>query len=137
MSAEQPVEGPTERLVSVLVDQLTVLQAPALPLPDPQERRLRRITHLKREDIRIQEITLTSDQQVPWHYHSEIRDTFLVLEGEMTLYLQNPKESVSLSPGDSFVVEVGRPHLVANGGQDRARFLVLQGVGDYDYVPLA
>ncbi len=95
-----------------------------------------RTTHLKRDDIRIQEITLTSDQKVPWHYHSHVRDTFLVLEGEVTLHLQDPKESVLLSPGDSFLVEVGRPHLVANGGQDRVRFLVLQGVGDYDYVPL-
>ena len=43
MAAEQPVDGPTKRLVSVLVDQLTALQAPALPLPVPQERRLRRI----------------------------------------------------------------------------------------------
>ncbi len=95
-----------------------------------------RTTHLKRDDIRIQEITLTSEQTVPWHYHTHVRDTFLVLAGEVTLYLQNPKESVALNPGDSFMVEVGRPHLVTNGGQGEARFLVLQGVGEYDYVPL-
>ena len=97
MSAEQPVEGPTERLVSVLVDQLTALQAPALPLPVPQERRLRRTTHLKREDIRIQEITLTSDQQVPWHYHSQIRDTFLVLGGGDALPAEPKRERLPQS----------------------------------------
>ena len=96
-----------------------------------------RTTHLKRKDIRIQEITLTAEQIVPWHYHSRVRDTFLALAGDVTLHLQEPEESVSLRPGDSFVVEVGRPHLVANGGEGAARFLVLQGVGEYDYVPLA
>ena len=29
-----------------------------------------------------------------------------------------------------------RPHLVTNGGAISATFLVLQGVGEYDFVPL-
>jgi hypothetical protein len=29
-----------------------------------------------------------------------------------------------------------RPHLVVNGGDTSATFLVLQGIGDYDFVPL-
>jgi hypothetical protein len=33
-------------------------------------------------------------------------------------------------------VRAGRPHLVTNGGTTSAVFLVLQGVGEYDYVPL-
>ena len=30
----------------------------------------------------------------------------------------------------------GRPHLVTNAGERSMTFLVLQGVGEYDYVPL-
>ncbi len=33
-------------------------------------------------------------------------------------------------------MRAGRPHLVTNGGEASAVFLVLQGVGEYDYVPL-
>jgi hypothetical protein len=33
-------------------------------------------------------------------------------------------------------VPPGRPHLVTNAGNDSAVFLVLQGIGDYDFVPL-
>jgi hypothetical protein len=33
-------------------------------------------------------------------------------------------------------VPARRPHRVANGGDASATFLVLQGVGEYDYVPL-
>ena len=30
----------------------------------------------------------------------------------------------------------GRPHLVTNAGERSMTFLVLQGVGEYDYVPM-
>ena len=30
----------------------------------------------------------------------------------------------------------GRPHLVTNAGEGSLTFLVLQGIGEYDYVPL-
>jgi mannose-6-phosphate isomerase-like protein (cupin superfamily) len=43
---------------------------------------------------------------------------------------------VVLKPGGSFVVEAGRPHLVTNAGESSLTFLIMQGVGEYDYVPL-
>jgi mannose-6-phosphate isomerase-like protein (cupin superfamily) len=64
------------------------------------------------------------------------QDTFYVLEGAIRLFLRDPKEAVWLGPGQSFYVRVGRPHLVTNGGEVSATFLVLQGIGNYDYVPL-
>jgi len=33
-------------------------------------------------------------------------------------------------------VRPGRPHLVTNAGPRSATFLVLQGIGEYDYVGL-
>jgi hypothetical protein len=33
-------------------------------------------------------------------------------------------------------VEVGRPHRVTNAGEGSAVFLNLQGMGDYDFIPL-
>ena len=57
-------------------------------------------------------------------------------KGACGLVLQNPKQEVSLGPGESFVAVAGRPHLVTNGGERSLTFLVLQGMGEYDYVPL-
>jgi quercetin dioxygenase-like cupin family protein len=74
---------------------------------------------------------------VPWHCHSNIQDTFYVLAGRLRLFLREPKEEVRLGPGDTYSVRPGRPHLVTNGGDGSATFLVLQGIGEYDYVPLA
>ena len=96
----------------------------------------RRACHLERPGIRINELQISPTQNVPWHYHSNIRDTFYVIEGHLRIFLREPKEEVRLGPGDIYPVEPRRPHLVTNGGDCSTIFLVLQGVGEYDYVPL-
>ena len=96
----------------------------------------RRARHAERPGFRISELQLSPTQTVPWHYHTSISDTFYVLDGQMRLFLQNPKEDVRLGVGDSFVAVAGRPHLVTNVGEGSLTFLILQGVGEYDYVPL-
>jgi quercetin dioxygenase-like cupin family protein len=96
----------------------------------------RRAVHAERPGFRIMELQLSPTQKVPWHTHTNISDTFYVLEGEMRLFLQEPKESVNLKPGQTFAVRPGRPHLVTNAGQKSLTFLIMQGVGEYDYVPL-
>ena len=96
----------------------------------------RRAYHLQRPGFRISEMTLSPTQTVPWHYHNNVSDTFYVLEGRLRLFLQDPKESVLLEPGESYAVVARRPHLVTNAGETSMTILVLQGVGEYDYVPL-
>jgi len=96
----------------------------------------RRSYHLERPGFRISEMTLSPTQTVPWHYHNNIGDTFYVIEGELRLYLQEPKETILLGPGESYAVVARRPHLVTNAGTTSMTILVLQGVGEYDYVPL-
>jgi mannose-6-phosphate isomerase-like protein (cupin superfamily) len=61
---------------------------------------------------------------------------FYVLEGHLRLFLQKPKEQVELGPGDTYSVPPRRPHLVRNAGNASATFLILQGIGEYDFVPL-
>src|SRR5581483_4096585 len=87
----------------------------------------RRAQHAARPGFRIQELQLSPTQKVPWHTHTNISDTFYVLEGEMRLYLR---------PGEVFQVRPGRPHLVTNAGKTSLTFLIMQGVGEYDFVPL-
>ena len=95
----------------------------------------RRTQHAARPGFRIQEIQISRTQKVPWHYHNNVKDTFYVLKGNLRLFLRDPKEEVLLGPGDSYTVQPRRPHLVVNGGDDSATFLVLQGIGEYDFVP--
>jgi len=88
--------------------------------------------HLVRPRFRITELTITPRQNVPWHCHSNVQDTFYILEGQVRIFLREPKEEVSLLPGDTCSVRPGRPHLVTNGSESNATFLVLQGIGEYD-----
>ena len=75
------------------------------------------------------------DTNLPVHSHP-YNEMFYVLEGEMRLFLQNPKEEIRLKPGDTFTAVAKRPHLVTNVGKGSLTFLVLQGMGEYDYVPM-
>ncbi|HJU54086.1 MAG TPA: cupin domain-containing protein [Pyrinomonadaceae bacterium] len=97
----------------------------------------RRALHAERPGFRISELQISPAQRVPWHYHNNIQDTFYVIEGHLRLFLREPAEEVRLGPGDTYSVSPRRPHMVTNGGDGSATFLVLQGVGEYDYVPLA
>src|SRR5215472_16038168 len=96
----------------------------------------RRVEHAARPGFRIMELQLSPTQKVPWHSHTNISDTFYVLDGQLRLFLQDPKEEVNLKPGEVYAVRPARPHLVTNAGTKSLTFLVLQGVGEYDYVPL-
>jgi quercetin dioxygenase-like cupin family protein len=96
----------------------------------------RRAIHAARPGFRISELQISPTQKVPWHYHSNVHDTFYVISGTIRIFLQKPKEDVRLKPGETYSVPPGRPHLVTNAGETSAVFLVLQGIGEYDFVPL-
>jgi quercetin dioxygenase-like cupin family protein len=96
----------------------------------------RRAEHAARPGFRITELQISKTQKVPWHYHNNVQDTFYVLKGNLRIFLRDPKEEVRLGPGETYSVKSCRPHLVVNGGDASASFLVLQGIGEYDFVPL-
>jgi quercetin dioxygenase-like cupin family protein len=96
----------------------------------------RRVQHAARPGFRINELQISPTQRVPWHFHNHVQDTFYVLEGRLRIFLRDPEEEIRLAPGETCSVKPGRPHLVTNGGEGSATFLVLQGIGEYDYVPV-
>ena len=96
----------------------------------------RRAVHAERPGFRISELQISTSQFVPWHLHTITRDTFYVLAGVIEVRLRSPAESVRLEPGETLTVEEGRPHHVVNAGAGSATFLVMQGIGKYDYVPI-
>ena len=96
----------------------------------------RRALHAERPGFRISELQISPTQKVPWHYHNNVQDTFYVIAGRIRILLRDPAEDLVLGPGEVFTVPAGRPHFVKNEGDTSATFLILQGGGDYDYVPL-
>jgi mannose-6-phosphate isomerase-like protein (cupin superfamily) len=96
----------------------------------------RRAVHAERPGFRISELQISPTQIVPWHCHSNVQDTFYVIEGQIKIFLRDPDEQVVLGPGSTYSVQPKRPHLVRNVGNTSATFLILQGIGEYDYVPM-
>jgi mannose-6-phosphate isomerase-like protein (cupin superfamily) len=96
----------------------------------------RRALHAARPDFRISELQISPTQSVPWHLHTAIADTFYVVEGRIVVVLRDPVDEIHLGPGETYTVEPRRPHHVVNAGDRSATFLVLQGIGPYDYVPV-
>src|SRR6476659_8435285 len=96
----------------------------------------RRARHAERPGFHISELQLSPTQKVPWHYHSNVADTFYVLEGSIRVFMREPKEDATLKRGETLTVQAKRPHLVVNAGETSATFLVLQGMGEYDFVPM-
>jgi len=58
----------------------------------------RRAEHAARPGFRITELQISPTQKVPWHFHSNVQDTFYVINGQLRLFLREPKEEVRLGP---------------------------------------
>src|SRR4030095_7511617 len=90
----------------------------------------RRVRYAERPGFRISELQISPTQQVPWHAHTNVQDTFYVIECYILLSLRGPDEQRRLGPGATCSVAARRPHSVANDSQSSATFLVLQGGGE-------
>jgi quercetin dioxygenase-like cupin family protein len=87
-------------------------------------------------DLRVQVLSLAAGQCVPWHYHSEISDSFVCLEGPMVVETRAPRHVYRLLPGDRCAVPPKTAHYVHREADGPCKFLVVQGVGVYDFVPV-
>ena len=97
----------------------------------------RRAYHAARPGFRIAELQISPTQKVPWHYHNNVHDTFYVLEGTIrSLSPAAEGRGASVAGPDFF----RPPEAPAPRHQCRRHvrgiFLVLQEIGEYDFVPL-
>lgn len=88
---------------------------------------------LETENIRVRVLALEKGQATAWHFHTEVTDRMLCLEGEIAVEYRNPQERIELCPGDRCEVSVERIHRVVNLSLETAKYLLVQGVGRYDF----
>ena len=86
------------------------------------------------QDMRAVVLTLAAGQSVPWHYHSDITDSFVCLEGPMVVETRAPRAMHRLMPGERCEVPPKTAHWVRGENDGPCKFMILQGVGDYDNV---
>ena len=78
-------------------------------------------------------LELEAGEALPWHHHSEVTDYVFALDGEIEIQLRSPDEKVALTPGERCEVSTGRGHRVVNLCQRKTKYLLIQGVGKYDF----
>jgi len=85
-------------------------------------------------DVQARVLTLAAGDSIPWHYHSETTDHYFVLRGRLTIATRNPDREHELGIGDRHQITPGTAHLLSNQGTADAQFLLLQGIGKYDWI---
>lgn len=94
----------------------------------------------KGTDVYVKEFLLAAKEEIPWHSHSNIFDIFYCLEGHLQvgrieISSGRRQPDIELDVGDSAKVDVGTAHRPFNPGPAPCRFISVQGVGEYDYLP--
>ncbi|MGH7094714.1 MAG: cupin domain-containing protein [Stellaceae bacterium] len=87
-------------------------------------------------DLRVQVLTLAAGQAIPWHYHSEITDQMVCLDGPMVVETRAPRSTQVLEKGGRCSVPPKTAHYVHGQDGGPCRFMIIQGVGVYDFVPV-
>ncbi len=87
--------------------------------------------------LRVRLLSLSAGQTVPWHAHTFITDRFFCMRGPMEVRTRRPEAVHVLQAGETLDVPPGSPHFVSGSGGGPCRFMLVQGVGEYDYVPVA
>ena len=87
-------------------------------------------------DMRATVVTCAAGQCVPWHYHSEITDAFVCLKGPMVVETRAPRNEYVLQPGERCEVPPKVAHHVHGLDGGPFEFLIVQGVGVYDNIPV-
>ena len=68
-------------------------------------------------DLRVQVLSLSAGQCVPWHYHTEISDSFVCLEGPMVVETRAPRHVYRLVPGER-CLGIGIHDSIRNAGNE-------------------
>lgn len=87
-------------------------------------------------ELRVLDMTLHHQQEVPWHRHPANDDIFIGLRGSFDIQFGDAGEVVTIGVADRHTVPRGVPHRVVNRAQAECQFLVIQGVGPYSYLAL-
>lgn len=93
-------------------------------------------TVMEGADMRALLLTLSAGQCVPWHCHSEITDRYFCLDGPMVVEPRAPRAVNELATGESCTVPPKTAHYIHGKDDGPCRFLLLQGVGVYDNMPV-
>lgn len=92
-------------------------------------------TIIQTEDVKVRVMNLPPGKSTAFHHHTEITDTMFGISGKVVVEMKNLDDEIILGPGDRCTVKPGRIHRVRNIlSNETSRYLLIQGVGKYDFL---
>ena len=88
------------------------------------------------DGVVVKHMVLAPGAEVPWHFHSQIRDTFYVVCGPITIFTRDPEATTLVDSGSTFQIPERCAHRIVNESDHEVTALLIQGGGDYDLHPL-
>ena len=88
---------------------------------------------VKTDNVRVRIMSLAPREIADWHYHTQVTDDIFCLTGTILVRMKNPDEEVRLSPGQRCQIKIGRVHQLENFTSEEAAYLLVQGIGKYDF----
>jgi len=89
---------------------------------------------LETENTKVRVIELSANVKAPWHHHTEVTDNFFCLHGNIEIHIKNPDQVIPLKSGGRCKIEAETVHRVVNNTKEQAKYLLVQGVGKYDFI---
>jgi mannose-6-phosphate isomerase-like protein (cupin superfamily) len=91
-------------------------------------------TVAKGSDLQARLYTLAPGEVIPWHFHTHVTDWYFCLAGLLRIETRSPHGDERLTVGQHRAVPSTTGHRISNAGENHdCRFLLLQGVGTYDF----
>ncbi len=88
---------------------------------------------LKTDNVLVRIMELEKDGSTEWHHHTQVADFFVCLEGVVQVETRNPAGRMILRPGQHTEVVPVHVHRVVNRSDGRSAYLLIQGIGSYDF----
>lgn len=88
-------------------------------------------------DVQARIFTLAPGEEIPWHFHSNVADWYLVMKGTLSIETRAPADRQALPAGSSYRIPAKTAHLISNRSDADTSFLLVQGVGAYDFIKVA
>ncbi len=88
---------------------------------------------LKTDSVRVRIMSLDPREIAEWHYHTQVTDDIFGLTGTILIRWKEPDEEIKLVPGMRCQIKPGKIHQLENVGSEGAKYLLVQGVGKYDF----
>lgn len=83
--------------------------------------------------VRVAEFEMDPDSSGAWHHHSQVSEHCYCLKGRIVVEIAG-KPPVNLEAGERCELPAGVSHRLGNAQSQICRYLVVQGIGAYDFV---